>query len=282
MSGAEDRLLTLADVTGGLRLSVEAGWNQTAADWEFIISRGAARGAFVADRLVATAAAIPHGPGHGWVAMVLVTKDERGKGHAGRLVRWAIDRLAAGGRVPGLDATPEGEPIYASMGFTATGGLVRHFAQSPSPMAPHPSPEVRPAGEADLAAMLAYDAAAFGTDRAPILRHLRARAPGCAHVAIHGGVITGAVFARDGVNAAHIGPIIADDTATASALLDRALAAAPPGPAIVDAPADQPAFVDGLAARGFVPRRPFQRMFLGPPRAEAAARIYAIIGPEFG
>lgn len=276
-----DRALTLADVEGGLRLSVEAGWNQTAADWDFVISEGAARGAFVADRLVATAAAIPHGPDHGWVAMVLVTQDERGRGHAGRLVRWAIDHLASGGRVPGLDATPQGEPIYAAMGFVATGGLVRHLAQNPLRCAPVSGSGVRPAREADFGAMLAHDAAVFGADRAPILRHLLARAPGLAHVAVRDGAITGTVFARDGVNAAQIGPIIASDAATATALLDAALVAAPPGPVVVDA-ADQPAFVEALAARGFVARRSFQRMVLGAPRAEAAGRIYAIVGPEFG
>lgn len=274
-----ERSLTAADIEPALRLSVEAGWNQTAADWALVIAQGEARGLFAAGRLIASAATIPHGPHHGWVAMVLVTRSERRKGHATRLVRWAVDSLRAAGRTPGLDATPDGEPLYASMGFRPVDGFTRYHAERPAPLRAEGA--VRPLARADLAAVAQFDASRFGADRTPLLTALADRSAGFAQVACPGGRVTGYALGRDGTHDTQVGPIVADGEATAEALLAAALARIA-GPVIFDVPLGQPRLRATLAALGFTERRPFTRMVLGVPRAEDEAAIRAVIGPEFG
>ena len=69
------RLVTLTSegIDAGLALSDAAGWNQTADDWAIFIRNGQAVGfRDAADRLVATAAALPYGASAGWISMVLV------------------------------------------------------------------------------------------------------------------------------------------------------------------------------------------------------------------
>ena len=55
--------------------------------------------------------------------MVLVAKDFRRRGLASRLMRRCIDELVAGGRVPVLDATPDGQQVYRALGLRGYVGL---------------------------------------------------------------------------------------------------------------------------------------------------------------
>ena len=64
-------LLASPDICGACRLSEEAGWNQTAEDWNIFIDHGSTFGIRRAGALVATAAALPYGSGFGFVSMVL-------------------------------------------------------------------------------------------------------------------------------------------------------------------------------------------------------------------
>ena len=70
--------LAADDVAGGLALSDAAGWNQSADDWSFFITAGAAFGVRdEAGTLIATAAALPYDATTGWISMVLVDAAQR-------------------------------------------------------------------------------------------------------------------------------------------------------------------------------------------------------------
>ena len=90
------------------------------------------------------------------------------------------------------------------------------------------------------------------------------------------------LLGRDGRTAAHLGPLIAEDDATAQALLARALSAM--GWTIYIDVADAKAGVRMcLESAGFVVQRPFTRMLLGRGESfDDTARTYAVIWPEFG
>jgi hypothetical protein len=76
--------------------------------------------------------------------------------------------------------------------------------------------------------------------------------------------------------------LIADDDATACALLARALDVLD-GPLFIDLADDKTEVRRFLATRGFTPVRPFTRMLYGTPaRFDDAARTFAVVGPEFG
>jgi hypothetical protein len=126
----------------------------------------------------------------------------------------------------------------------------------------------------------AYDARAFGLDRAHILRHLLGRAPTLAHVAEKAGRVRGFVLGRDGRQATQIGPILAEDDATAIALVRAALRNTR-GPVYIDSFDAQGAFNDYLAARGFAVQRGFTRMLVErSAQFDDPRRSFAIAGPE--
>ena len=116
------RLMTEADIPAGMRLKELAGWNQTASDWERFLCASPA-GCFVAEsggRVCGTATTIIYEGRFAWIGMVLVDPEYRGRGIGTRLLGQAIEHLDAVG-VPTLklDATPQGRPIYAKLGFVS-------------------------------------------------------------------------------------------------------------------------------------------------------------------
>ncbi len=277
------RLLGEADLPACLALSDEAGWNQTAADWRAVIAAGEVRGLVRDGRIIASAAVLPWPGPFGWICMVLVTASERRQGHATALLDWAVARLAALGRVPGLDATPAGRAVYRRMGFEDVYTITRMRAAAPAALqVPPDAPSVRPMRPEDLAAVATFDAPAFGADRSGFLAGLFRRAPGLAFVAERRGSLAGYVLARDGRTATQIGPAVARDADTATALV-AAVRAACDGPALVDVPDRHGALHGALLAAGFAAERPFTRMLLGHQAPlDRPERVFALAGPEFG
>ena len=275
-----ERALAADDVPECLLLSSEAGWNQTAADWQLILNVGRGRGIVDGARLVATAAVMPLGDRLGWICMVLVTRDARRQGLATRLMRWAVDALAAEGRVAGLDATPAGREVYRRLGFAGGGTITRLIAQDVD-RRDLKSGGVRHLTPDDMQAVVTFDAQAFGAERGAILADLRRRQPELAAVAGARDQISGYLVAREGRFAIHLGPVVADDAATARALLSQALARVE-GPVLIDLSDRHESLRAWLDARGFVAQRGFTRMLNGDAGGGDPARLFAIAGPELG
>lgn len=114
--------LHLFPVDAMMRLSVAAGWNQSAADWRRVLglSPEFCWGIELNGQLVATATAIVYEGEWAWIGMVLTLPEYRGRGLARRLVGVLLDLLEARGiKKIGLDATAMGAPLYAEFGFVA-------------------------------------------------------------------------------------------------------------------------------------------------------------------
>lgn len=279
------RPLTLADLPAAMRLSTEPGWDQTEDDWRLMIARAARRGdaalgVEAADgTLVASAMTLGYGDRFGWISMVLVTQGWRRRGLAKNLLARCIDSLRGRGLVPVLDATPAGRGVYLPLGFVDRYGLTRMVAAAPRSQ---PSGATRVATAADLPAILAYDRAVFGGDRADILRDLLARAGDRARLVERAGRLIGFALGRSGRTAWHVGPVVADDQSTAQALFADALDGWT-GKAMSDIASDRGVLRGWLEAAGFGEERPYSRMTQGalqpfgdPPR------LYAAAGPELG
>ena len=276
------RPLADVDVSAGLALSFEAGWNQTADDWRLMLGRGNGFGIQAPDgRLVATAVAHGYDGLFGWISMVLVTQDFRRRGLATELLARCIEALSQQQLTAGLDATEAGRKVYLPLGFVDVYGLHRLMAEI-RPCAKQPASGIRPMYVADLPTVRAYDSRVFGADRGEVLAHLFHRAPQLAFVAEEAGRVLGFVLGRDGREAIQIGPISADDESAAIALIDVALAAAA-GRVYLDAADRHAAFGAHLASLGFVAQRPFIRMLRGRAAPfDDPARVFAIAGPELG
>lgn len=269
---------------GVAHLSVEAGWNQIAADWRLMLGEGCAFGIRdAAGTWIASALVLPLGAGIAWISMVLVTRPERRRGHGTRLLQRCLAHVAERGLVAGLDATELGRPVYLPLGFRDVYALSRWRAEAGTRLIVEPPPgiRVRPATGADLPGIVACDASRSGFAREAILRHLLARAPALAHVAERpDGGVAGYVLGRDGHAATHVGPVVADDDAIGLALASRAIAAAG-GRVILDVPDQHDTITRWLAAHGATAPRTFMRMLLGAcPAVEKAGNVFALAGPE--
>lgn len=276
------RALTGADVAPLLALSAEAGWNQTAADWELMLSFGRGFGMVVDGCLVASAMALPY-DGFAWISMVLVTPAWQRRGLAMRLMRTAVATITGQGRVPVLDATPAGREVYRRLGFRDAWGFRRLVLTRAGFAAGPPLGVVlRPIAADDWPAIAALDRPAFGADRAVVLRHLAGRLPAAAWLAERRGHVVGYVFGRDGRRAAQIGPLVAGDAAIAAALLARAAQGLPP-PIYLDVPDAQTDLRRRLDAFGAAVERPLTRMVHERDTAFGdATRVFAVAGPELG
>jgi GNAT superfamily N-acetyltransferase len=272
--------LARADVDAGLRLSDAARWNQTDDDWAFFIEHGDAFGLRDgAGALVATAAALPYGARAGWVSMVLVDAAHRHRGLATRLLGACVDALRAHGRVPVLDATPDGAAVYRRAGFVAGFAFERWEGDAGGAAAPVGDAVVDVRDERQRDALRALDRSLWDLEREALLSDFLARPATRAFLAADA---SGFALVRAGRRAWQLGPIVAADADSAAALLARALGAAH-GRVFVDVPVDAGATAAELARRGFVRQRPFVRMALGTTTALAAnARVHAVAGPEFG
>ena len=273
------RVMTVEDIPDGLRLSGAAGWNQRDEDWRFLLERNPGR--FVValrdGRVIGSGGAVCYGSELAWVCMILVDPDERGSGIGTRIVSGVLDRIADM-RAVGLDATPQGQGVYARLGFAETSRLLR--LEAPPTGGEDDESPVRPIDPGDVDRVLAVDRSVFGADRGELLRLASSRAPSlCVE---RRGAIVGYCFGRDGARARQIGPVVADDLETASQLVVTSLTGGSREPVVVDVPADRPDWLAALDEFGFVAKRPLVRMFRGSRPLGRPEQVWAIFGPEFG
>jgi GNAT superfamily N-acetyltransferase len=280
-----EHALCVNHITAALRLSNEAGWNQVAADWELMITAGDSFGLSTANGdLVASGLTVPFATGFGWIAMILVTAHWRRKGLATHLMRRCIDALLARGLAPALDATPDGRQVYLPLGFKDVYGITRYYAKAAPQWDAGPAiaATIRPITLADETAIAAYDTPLFGSNRAYLLQDLITRRPQQAFVTERGSAITGFVLARNGQSSTQIGPLLANDSAIAHALLARALAGVN-SPVCIDVLDRHESLRQLLMRFGFTPQFPFHRMIYGRSTPfDDPERIIAIAGPELG
>ncbi len=284
MANTEDlryRALVAGDLEGAVALSAEAGWNQTADDWRLLIQDGVTFGVESPDgRLVATALAYRYEARVAWIAMVLVTADWQRHGIATELMRRTVAACRQQGYVTGLDATPAGREVYLPLGFRDVYPFTRLEAESVVvSQTESPARSIEPG---DIDAVVAFDRGISGMDRRPLLESLLRRRPERAFLAERDGRIAGMVLGRDGRRAEQLGPLLAEDPATAQALAVAALRGLD-GPVFTDIPDDKAALRGFLEGAGFRPQRGYIRMLLDREQAlDEVSRVFAVAGPEFG
>ena len=284
------RALTAGDLPGAERLQRAEGWNQRRGDWELFLARNP-DGCFAAvagDRVVGTIASQRYGTAVAWLSLLLVDRALRGRGIGRELMRRVVAANEAACATLRLDATLEGRPMYARLGFRDDYGLARLVAER----APAELPAAVGAGGAreepvplqpqDLSEVGAVDGPAFGADRGVVLASLVERCPETAWVLRRRGVVAGYALGRDGALQWHVGPVVARSLDDATALIGRSVLRCEGRPVIIDVPDRQTGLLERLAPLGFVPRRRLIRMSRGAPVDELPERVYAIAGPEYG
>ena len=266
---------------GALSLSQEAGWNQTVEDWTMMFESGQGIGLIDAGKgLVASALTLPYGPEFGWISMVLVTRSHRQQGLATKLLNMCIEKLEESGRVPVLDATPDGERVYRPLGFDPHFSLTRwQIGDARKVDLGDRSHDPAAIDSSGIEQVFALDRDYFGGDRSAIIAHLVERGRGFSYLTDDR---TGFVLGRNGRVATQIGPLFASSPEAAITLFRAALAKIS-GPVFVDVGDHQSSFVAILKEFGFQVQRTFLRMAknrkLPFGRKE---NLYAMAGPELG
>jgi GNAT superfamily N-acetyltransferase len=195
-----------AHLHGALRLSQEAGWPHQSEDWMLTLSVSQGAVALDGEAVVGTALCTPFGR-VALLNMIIVDARMRGRG-LGRELMTAVMTLA-GDRELRLVATEEGIPLYEKLGFVASGRILQHQGTA---VAGTPELPVRPDGVADIDRLAAMDRAASGLARAALLRRIAER----------GDVLlaeNGFAMLRNFGRGRVIGPVVAQDDATARALI---------------------------------------------------------------
>ncbi|GER20369.1 GNAT family N-acetyltransferase [Variovorax boronicumulans] len=269
----------LSSITPGIAPMLDAlvaasGWNQTAHDWRLFERLGTVHGVRDGEgQLVASGAVLPM-DAVAWISMILVMPAARGQGQGRAVFAHCLAQVKAAGLVAMLDATPQGEPLYASFGFTPLWRLTRWQREAA------PATASLATDKPALDNLAALDAQALGFARPAVLADLLGRSDSrCVRNGLGFGLV------RAGRTAHHIGPLLSSDEATAAALLTQA-ARGLDGRIYVDVPDDRKAMTAALRTAGFTPQRSFARMALAtrdgtqPPTGHPAF-IHAIAGPEF-
>jgi len=269
-----------SDLTLGLKLSTQAGWNQIAADWRRAYDLQP-DGCFVAEldgAPAGTATACVFGP-VAWVALVLVDVTLRGRGVGTALMRHTLDFLERQGvRSIRLDATPLGRPIYEKLGFVAQFELARYHGTLP---AGDPVPGVATATAVDHEALVQLDQEVTRTDRRKLLLRLFAEQPGATRL-VGRGAVEGFVTERIGANAVQVGPCLARTEEAGRRLLADARHRHAGRPVFIDVAVDNRAAVRAVTELGLTVQRPLLRMGRGEPIIEDVPSLWASSGPEKG
>ena len=223
-----------ADAEGLCPLSIEAGWNQVAADWRLMLTLGQGFGVRGTDgRWIASALSLPLGRDIAWLSMVLVTQPARGQGLGTRLLSRCLAEVEASGAAAGLDATELGRPIYLPLRLPRRLSAVA-LARPAGCASPRSAAGQHRGARRDVGRPRAYLRLRSPTQRISngprLLADLLSRAPALARVAERAdGSFAGYALGRDGYRALHIGPVVADDEGVGLALLSSAARRSRPG-----------------------------------------------------
>ena len=276
------RTMLQSEIDVGLALCRLAKWNQLQRDWELFLqlSPNGCRVAVNEDGVIGTVTTVRYQDHFSWVGMVLVDPAIRRQGVGTQLLGEALAVLRDEETVK-LDATPAGREVYLKLDFIDEYRLSR-METVVSGLGLVGSTARLMTAE-DLPAVLEMDANVFGANRQTILKWMQKGAPEYAWVVDGQNEITGYCLGRQGHNFEQLGPVIADDLATAQQLVSACLRKQCGRSFILDAAQHDAEWLRWLGAIGFTEQRPFIRMYRGSNRYPGLPdNQFAILGPEFG
>jgi ribosomal protein S18 acetylase RimI-like enzyme len=274
------RRMTIDDIELGLRLSRQAGWNQTESDWLRFLKMEP-DGCFVAEldgSSVGTTTTTLF-EGTAWISMVLVDVDFRSKGIGTELLKYSLNYLDERNvKTVRLDATSAGQPIYEKLGFVPEYQLARYEGIISSG---EKGRDITKAEPSLYTSIIEFDERMMGTNREKMLISFFEEFPEDIYVVKSGDEITGFIMSRPGANAVQIGPCVANMDA-GSVLLRDALARFAGKSVFVDVPVDNVGAVKITESSGLKVQRYFMRMYRGRRINDNIDALWASSGPEKG
>ncbi|MGH3324071.1 MAG: GNAT family N-acetyltransferase [Streptomyces sp.] len=233
----------------------------------------------LAGRPVSAVSVVNYSEQFAFLGYYLVHPDHRGRGLG--MATWRAAVPHAGNRTIGLDAVPAQEATYQRSGFSAVHRTSR-YAGRPS-RAGAPSAVVVPVTEAHLDAIAAYDRQCFPADRRAFLGRWLTAAGHTAYVCPRDGGIAGYGVIRPARDGRRIGPLFADTSDVAAALLDALCThLGPAEETCIDVPEAHDAARSLAASRGLEPRSHTVRMYAGTAPTMRGEHVFGVTSLELG
>jgi ribosomal protein S18 acetylase RimI-like enzyme len=274
------RLMQPTDFEVCNNLRSQVGWNQLREDW-FRFRLLSKNGCFICEldqRAVGTVTTIEYQRRIGWIGMLIVHPECRGKGIGKALLETAVDSLKTRGvRSIKLDATPQGERLYARIGFQREYQITRWETTSPKFIDQLPQRIL----DSDLHQIAALDEAAFGANRKELLQELQKQSIASAVSRQHNSV-RGFGILRRGSVADYLSPIVAEAPEIAASIVNALLSRVDNQKTFWDLPDFQ---TNSLQPQswGFSAQRALTRMWLGEPgTAHMPAWYFGLADPACG
>jgi GNAT superfamily N-acetyltransferase len=278
------RNMTRAEVDELVEWAAREGWNPGLHDAELFWHTDSE--AFIAaereGELIGGGAITSYEGRFGFMGFFIVRPEHRGKGLGNRL--WharrerMINRLRPGAAV-GLDGVLEMQDYYAKGGFVLSHRDIRFQSTG---AAAATGAGIVSLSQVSFQQLLDYDTACFPAPRARFLHAWVTQPDSLALGALKGTDLAGYGVIRRCREGCKVGPLFADDKATAEALFDALAGFASAEPVYLDVPENNPGAMALAARRGMRQVFACARMYLGPAPALPMERIFGVTTFELG
>src|SRR3954463_94348 len=256
------------------------GWNPGLTDDACFAS--ADPGGFLIGELegapAATVSCVKYGASFAFLGFYIVRQDLRGRGYGLRV--WNAAMAHAGPRVIGLDGVLAQQQNYQKSGFELAYANVRYGGTVAAPDAPHAG--VIALTDVPLAAVAAYDATVFPALRTAFLRAWIGAPGHVGRALVRDGGLAGFGVIRPCRKGHKIGPPVADDPASAEAVLSALLAGVGGGEIFLDVPSINRDAVALAQDLGLAPVFETARMYTGAIPSLRLERVFGVTTFELG
>ncbi len=224
--------------------------------------------------------AVQYGGEFGFIGLYIVRPEFRGRGFGIQLWWAAMERLA--GMNLGLDGVVAQQANYAKSGFRLAYRNVRYRKVVECGDAASPSGVIA-ASDVPFAEVAAYDRAIFPAPREAFLQSWLTQPEAGAFAALDDDGLSGYAVVRRSREGWKIGPLAADDLATARRLYDAAAAHAGCGATLfLDVPAANDSAQRLVAELGMTPAFETARMYTGADPAVDLSKLFGVTTFELG
>jgi GNAT superfamily N-acetyltransferase len=272
------RRMNRPDLDHAFTWSVQEGWNIGLNDHKVFYATDP-NGFFLGElegEPIGSCSGVAYGDSYGFIGIYIVRHDLRGHGYGFKIFQAAMDYL--GNRCVGLDGVIAQQENYKRSGFRLAYRNIRFGITGGGEM---PS-GLTPLTNVPFDQLDAYDCRHFFAPRPTFLQGWIQQPGATALGVLHSGALVGYGMIRPAVHGFLIGPLFADDPATAD-LLFRALIAQQPNQKIyLDVPEVHPEAMALAARYGMEQVFETARMYTGPAPDLPLNEIYGVTTFELG
>jgi GNAT acetyltransferase-like protein/acetyltransferase (GNAT) family protein len=267
------------DLTMAVEWAAAEGWNPGLHDAACFgsVDRDGFLVAEIDGEPVATISCVNYDDRFGFLGFYIVRENLRGRGHGLKI--WNAAIAHAGTRVIGLDGVVAQQDNYRKSGFNLAYANVRYGGTVSAMQSPR---GVVPLSNIPLAMVEADDATVFPAARSAFLRAWIGAPIHVGRALLRDGELAGWGVIRPCRKGFKIGPLVADDRATAEAVLSALLASVGGSEIFLDVPAINPKAVALARDLGLVPVFETARMYTGAIPPLRLDRVFGVTTFELG